>query len=53
MRAGACDRLTTLGTGLDLDTSAHDLFITRIRAVVRYVFGNNVSGFSLGLAVSF
>ncbi|MDM0065762.1 hypothetical protein [Variovorax sp. J31P207] len=47
------DRLTTLGTGLELDTSAHDIFITRIRAVVRYVFGNNVSGFSLGLAVSF
>ena len=47
------DRLTTLGTGLELDTSAHDIFITRIRGVVRYVFGNNVSGFSLGLAVSF
>ncbi|MDM0036072.1 hypothetical protein QTI33_28320 [Variovorax sp. J22P271] len=47
------DRLTTLGTGLELDTSAHDIFITRIRGVLRYVFGNNVSGFSLGLAVSF
>ena len=47
------DRLTTLGTGLELDTSGHDVFITRIRAVLRYVFGNNVSGFSLGLAVSF
>lgn len=47
------DRLTTLGTGLELDTSGHDIFITRMRAVLRYVFGNNVSGVSLGLAVSF
>ena len=47
------DRLTTLGTGLELDTSGHDVFITRVRAVLRYVFGNNVSGVSLGLAVSF
>jgi len=47
------DRLTTLGAGMELDTSAHDIFVTRARAVIRYVFGNNVSGFSLGLAVSF
>lgn len=47
------DRLTTLGIGMELDTSAHDIFVTRARAVLRYVFGNNVSGFSLGLAVSF
>jgi len=47
------NRLTTLGTGLELDTSAHEVFVTRIRAVVRYVFGNNVSGVSLGLAASF
>ncbi|WP_425267433.1 hypothetical protein [Cupriavidus lacunae] len=45
--------LTTLGTGLELDTSAHEVFVTRIRAVLRYVFGNNVSGFSVGLAASF
>jgi len=45
--------LTTVGTGLELDTSAHEIFVTRVRAVVRYVFGNNVSGFSLGLAASF
>ncbi|MDM0014059.1 hypothetical protein QTH87_16605 [Variovorax sp. J22P168] len=47
------DRLTTLGTGLEVDTSGRDIFITRVRAVLRYVFGNNVSGVSLGLAVSF
>lgn len=45
--------LTTVGTGLELDTSAHEIFVTRVRAVVRYVFGNNVSGVSLGLAASF
>jgi len=47
------NHLTTLGTGLELDTSAHEIFVTRVRAVVRYVFGNNVSGVSLGLAASF
>jgi len=45
--------LTTLGLGLELDTTAHEVFVTRVRAVVRYVFGNNVSGISLGLAASF
>jgi hypothetical protein len=47
------NHLTSVGTGLELDTSAHEVFVTRIRAVVRYVFGNNVSGASLGLAASF
>lgn len=47
------NRLTSLGTGLEIDTSAHEVFVTRVRAVVRYVFGNNVSGVSLGLAASF
>jgi len=47
------NRLTSLGFGLELDTSAHEVFVTRVRAVVRYVFGNNVSGASLGLAASF
>jgi len=47
------NRLTSVGAGLELDTSAHEVFVTRVRAVVRYVFGNNVSGASLGLAASF
>ncbi len=46
-------RLTSIGVGLELDTSAHEVFLSRIRTVVRYVFGNNVSGVSLGLAASF
>jgi len=48
------DYLTTVGTGLELDTSAYNpLYVTRLRAVLRYVFGNNISGVSLGLAASF
>lgn len=47
------DRLSTVGTGIEFDSSAHDIFITRTRLVVRHVLGNNVSGYSLGLAVSF
>ncbi len=45
--------LNSIGAGLELDTSAHDLFITRTRLVGRYRFGNNVHGFALSLAVSF
>lgn len=48
------NHLTSLGSGLELDTSKYNpLFITRIRAVVRYVFGQNVHGVSLGIAVTF
>ncbi|MHA6205297.1 hypothetical protein ACXU4B_12800 [Dyella soli] len=48
------NHLTSLGAGLELDTSQyHPLWIYRARAVVRYVFGQNVKGVSLGLAVSF
>ena len=47
------DYLASVELGLELDTRAHETFMTRSSAVLRYVFGNNVSGFSLGLAVSF
>ncbi|MBB5190866.1 hypothetical protein HNQ50_001589 [Silvimonas terrae] len=47
------DYLTSLGVGLELDSSKYDVFITRTRLVARYVFGNNVSGVSVGLAASF
>lgn len=47
------DRLTSLGAGLELDSSAYNVFITRTRLVGRWVFGTNVRGFSVGLAVSF
>jgi hypothetical protein len=44
---------TSLGTGLELDSSAHDVYVTRTRLMARYQFGANVSGWSVGLAVSF
>lgn len=48
------DYLSSVGTGLELDTSkSSPLYVTRLRAVLRYMFGNNVSGMSLGLAASF
>lgn len=47
------DRLTSLGLGLELDSSAYPVVITRTRLVGRYVFGQDVRGFSVGLAVSF
>ena len=36
-----------------LDSSAYEIIITRTRLVGRYIFGDNVSGFSIGMAVSF
>lgn len=47
------DYLSTVGVGLELDSSAYDVFVTRTRLVARYMFGDNVSGLSLGLAISF
>ena len=47
------NHLTSLGVGLELDSSAYDIYVTRARVVGRYVFGQNVRGFSIGLAVNF
>lgn len=47
------DALSTVGAGLELDSSAYDIWITRTRLVVRHMFGDNVRGTSVGLAVSF
>jgi hypothetical protein len=48
------NQLNTVGLGLELDTSKYNPFyVSRVRAVMRYVFGNNVEGISLGLAASF
>jgi len=47
------NHLNTFGVGLELDTSAHDIIITRARMVLRYTIGTDVRGWSLGLAVSF
>ena len=40
--------MSSVGLGLELDSSAYDVFVTRTRLVARYAFGQNVSGFALG-----
>ncbi|MCC8402435.1 hypothetical protein LJ655_11105 [Paraburkholderia sp. MMS20-SJTN17] len=45
--------LTSLGVGLELDSSKYPIIVTRTRALVRYVFGRNVHGLSFGFAMSF
>jgi len=47
------DHLASVGGGFEVDTSAYSGIISRTRLVGRYVFGDNVSGFSIGLAASF
>jgi len=47
------DALSSLGVGLELDSSAYDIFVTRTRLMFRYQFGSDVDGVSAGLAVSF
>ncbi|BCG03195.1 hypothetical protein PPGU19_077630 (plasmid) [Paraburkholderia sp. PGU19] len=47
------NELTSLGVGLELDSSRYPIIVTRTRAMVRYVFGNNVHGVSFGFAMSF
>ncbi len=47
------DHLASVGGGFEIDTSAYSGIISRARLVGRYVFGDNVSGFSIGLAASF
>jgi hypothetical protein len=45
--------LSQVGAGIELDTSAYHSVLTRVRFVGRYVFGENVSGVSGGIAVTF
>ena len=47
------DWLTSLGAGLELDTSEYTWLTTRWRLLGRYKFGDNVQGWSVGLACSF
>ncbi|WP_341679196.1 hypothetical protein [Niveibacterium sp. SC-1] len=46
-------RLNSFGAGIEFDSSAYPVFITRTRFVLRYMVGDDVSGTSLGIAVSF
>ena len=45
--------LSTVGVGFELDSSDYPVFITRTRLLYRYTFGENVSGYAIGLAMSF
>lgn len=47
------DYLTSVGAGFEVDSTAYTNLVTRTRLVARYIFGNNVRGSSIGLAVSF
>jgi hypothetical protein len=46
------DHLSSIGVGLELDSSARDVTLTRTRLMLRYVFGGDVSGVTIGLAFS-
>jgi len=45
--------MSSLGFGLELDSSAKDIWATRWRLVGRYKFGPDVKGWSMGIAISF
>ena len=47
------NHLSSFGTGLELDSSARDVAVTRTRLMARYKVGEHVRGWSVGLAVSF
>lgn len=47
------NHMSSIGAGVEFDSSAYDIIITRTRLVLRYAFGQDVSGYALGLAVSF
>jgi Autotransporter beta-domain len=47
------NHLTSLGVGIELDTEAFDRIVTRWRLLARYRFGENVTGWSFGLGMSF
>jgi len=47
------NNLSSVGAGIEFDSSAKTTLVTRTRIVGRYAFGENVRGFAIGLAVSF
>ncbi|QZA81890.1 hypothetical protein [Deefgea piscis] len=47
------DYLSTVGLGFEVDSSAHPVFVTRTRFLMRYMFGPNVSGSGMSIAMSF
>lgn len=45
--------MNSFGLGLELDTSKYESYVTRTRLLLRYKAGNNVTGWAVGVAVSF
>lgn len=45
--------LSSVGAGVEVDASKYDIFVSRLRIMGRYQFGDNVRGWSIGAAVSF
>ncbi|WP_248295251.1 hypothetical protein [Paraburkholderia sp. UYCP14C] len=47
------NQLTSLGVGIEIDTGAVTKLFSRLRIVGRYAFGKDITGASLGIALSF
>ena len=47
------DDVHSFGAGLELDSGSRDVYVTRTRLLARYKIGNNVTGWAVGLALSF
>jgi len=47
------NNLCSVGAGLELDSSYYSNLVSRIRLIGRYRFGENVSGWTIGLGISF
>ena len=47
------NHLNSLGAGLEFDTGAWDTLVTRVRLMGRYRIGENVTGWTIGLGISF
>ncbi len=45
--------LSSIGAGLELDTTAYNRIVTRWRLMGRYRFGNDVSGWGVSIGMSF
>jgi hypothetical protein len=47
------NNLCSLGAGIELDVSYYTNLFSRVRLIGRYRFGENVTGYSIGLGISF
>ena len=47
------DSLSSVGVGIEVDSSKYPVFITRTRLGACYMFGNGTEGYGVGLAMSF